>query len=205
MTTRLAVLASTLAVGAAVGLHGCADDRASIQIQAICAPSDDCTFSGRCDMQYIGFPTLDVATSLTGRLWLFLQVENQLPDNEDLDAGRLNTNDAHIDETTIEYDGAPFPPVAIGSNFSVQAGETAVVSVDAIPQPLDALTVLAAYEGEVVARVRFRGYYDDATRFETGEFPITIRVCNGCAPVACAGAGTCPPDSEGQLPITCIQ
>jgi hypothetical protein len=200
MTTRLAVLAAVLALGAAVGLDGCADDRAAIQIQAVCSPPEDCTFSGSCDMQFIGYPTIDVGT--TTRLWLFLQVENQLPDNTDLDLGRLNTNDAHIDETKIEYDGAPLPPVEVGSNFNVPAGGTAVVSVDAIPAAVGGL--LATYSTtEVVARIRFGGYYDDDTRFETGEFPITIRVCSGCVGAVCGGAPTCLPSSDGQLPIAC--
>jgi hypothetical protein len=202
MTTRSAVLASALALGAALGVHGCADDRASIQIQAVCAPTDDCTFGGRCDAQFIGYPTLDTATSTTDRLWLFLQVENQLPDNEDPESGRLNTNDAHIDETTIEYEGPALPTVAVGSNFSVQASSTSVVSVDLIPESVGDLLPGGNYE--LVARVRFRGYYDDDTRFETGEFPITVRICSGCAPAACTGFGTCPPTSEGQRPLACV-
>jgi hypothetical protein len=199
MKSTTVALATAIVLGALAGAGGCADNRASIQVQAVCVPTDDCTFSDTCDAQYIGYPTLDTTTSTSGVLWLILQVENPLPDNSDEEIGRVNTNDAHIDETVIEYEGSigTLGRAAIGSNFYVPASGSAVVSVQV---PLS-----GASAGVVIAKIRMRGYLDDDSRFETGEFPVAVRICAGCVGTLCAGAATCPPDSDGQLPLTCPQ
>ncbi len=191
-------LATAALLGALAGASGCADNRASIQIQAVCVPTDDCTFGETCDAQYIGYPTLDTTASTSDALWLVLQVENQLPDNSDAELGRLNTNDAHVDETVIEYEGSTgtLGPAAIGSNFYVPATGSAVVSVR--------VPLAGAAAGLVRASIRMRGYLDDASTFETGEFPVVVRICAGCVGSCGAGIGTCPPDSNGQLPIVCM-
>ncbi len=198
MKTTLAALASAVVLGALAGASGCTvENRASVQTQMICAPPASCTFSDACDAQYIGYPTLDKSVNTAGTLWLTLQIGNNMPNNASLELGRANTNDAHIDEASVEYEGAMTGTQTIGSNFDVPAAGTAVVSAR--------LNLAAAAAGEVLAHLRFRGYLDDGTRFETGDFPISVVVCaSGCAPVACGGL-TCPPDSEGQLPIACIQ
>ncbi len=201
MTTRLAALASALALAA--GTSGCEDNRASIQIQSVCAPTDDCTFANTCDAQYISWPTLDVGASASDAVTLYLQVENQLPDNGDVANGRLNTNDAHVDEAVVEYEGAPLPKSIRGSNINIPASDSSIVKVEVVPAGSGA-TLLPFAGGEIVANLRFGGYYDDGTRFETGEFPITVRICLGCLGIACGGAPTCPPNSEGQAPLTCI-
>ncbi len=203
MTTRLAIPLAA-ALGLLAGAGGCTtENRASIQTQAICIPNATCAFGATCDANYIGYPTLDLTVNATGTLWLFLQVRNQMPANGDPGLGRVNTNDAHIDETRVEYEGAMAGTQSIGSSFSVAADSTAVVSVK--------LSLAGAVDGEAVAHVRFRGYLDDGTRFESGDFPITIVVCGsgtgsttgGCAPAACAGGPTCPPDGEGSRPLVC--
>jgi hypothetical protein len=62
---------------------------------------------------------------------------------------------------------------------------------------------------EVLAHVRLRGYYDNGSRFESGDFPIAVKVCNtGCAPTAAAAGcdplvDTCPPKGGGKLPFVC--
>jgi hypothetical protein len=53
--------------------------------------------------------------------------------------------------------------------------------------------------GEALARVRLRGYYDDGSRFETGEFTVSFFVCSGCT-ASCTTAA-CP--QNGQAPVTC--
>ena len=197
MKTRLTALALAAALGALAGASGCTtENRASVQTQAICMPTTACTFSAKCDAQYIGYPTVDKAVDTTGTLWLFLQIGNLLENNANVALGRTNTNDAHIDETSIEYEGAMGGTQVVGSNYLVPAAGTSVVSAK--------LSLANAVAGEVVAHVRFRGYYDDGSRFETGDFPITIVVCaSGCAPAACAGLTTCPPNGEGQRPLVC--
>ena len=184
---------------------GCRDNRASVQIQAVCAPNDTCAFGGECDAQYIGFATVDAG--LTGHLWVLLQVANQLPDNADKTLGRTNTNDAHVDQVAVEYDGIGLGKAVYDvTNFRVPSNGTAVISAEAIPVALNAQPVLAAFgptaaPRTMVANIRLRGYLDDGSRFETGEFPIGVRVCTGCV-TACPTAATCPPQSNGQLPVT---
>ncbi len=203
MKTRIAVLASAVLLGALAGANGCTDNRASVQPQMICAPTNNCTFSSTCDAQYIGYPTLDKGASTNDTVWLVLQVGNNMTNNANVELGRANTNDAHLDETVIEYEGAMVGTQSVGSNFDVPAAGTAVVSVKLYLSGATAGTGVAT--NEVIAHIRFRGYLDDGTRFETGDFPVTVLVCSsGCAPVACGGA-TCPPDSEGQLPLACLQ
>src|SRR5512138_232288 len=200
MKTRLVALASVALLGALAGASGCVENRASVQTQAICMPPDSCTFSETCEAQYIGYPMLDKGASPNDTLWLTLQVGNNMPNNSNVDVGRVNTNDAHIDETVIAYEGAMGGEQSAGSNYLVPAAGTAVVS--ARLNLTAAVAGAAAATTEVVAHLRFRGYLDDGTRFETGDFPIAVLVCSGgCAPAACGTFGTCPPGSEGQLPL----
>jgi hypothetical protein len=206
MKTRTAALATAALLGALAGASGCVDNRASVQAQHVCFPSDDCTFDDTCE-EYIGYPALAKTDSAYDDLWLLLQVANQMPNNEDLALGRTNTNDAHIDETVVAYEGALGGEQSIGSNFRVPAGGTSIVSVKLA---LDgAVAGTAAAPTELLANVRFRGYLDDGTRFETGEFPVWIKVCDtGCggtlASLGCTGTAVCPPSSVGQLPLVCV-
>ncbi len=204
MKTRLALLALPL-----FALAACRDNRASIQAQAICAPTTDCTFAATCGAQYIGFPTLDTTASATDTFWIFLQVANQLPDNTNAAIGKANTNNAHIDETAVEYDGIALPGFTTSTNFSVPAGGTAVISILVIPATYSAVvsavgTAAGTAGSQIIALVRLRGYFDDGTRFETDDFPVAVKICSGCVGASCGGFPTCPPDSEGQLPVTCL-
>lgn len=189
----------TLLAALALALAGCEDNRASIQIQAVCAPTDDCTFAATCDAQYIGWPTLDLNASTSDSVAIFLEVENQLPNNANLGTGRLNTNDAHVDEAIVEYVG--LGEFIAGTNINIPAAGSAVLQVEVIPTG-HATELVAFVGGEIVGNVRLGGYLDDGTRFETGDFPVTVRICAGCL-TAC-GVPTCPPGRDGQLPITCI-
>jgi len=189
MKTRLAALAlATLALA-------CADNGASIEPFAICAPpEEECVFSSECDLQFIGRLALDQAVS--PQLWIFIQVNNQLPVNGDLSAGRVNTNDAFVTEYEVEYEGA-----ASGSSMGrlqsvVPASGSAVISVFLQPPPAT---------GEVVAKLRLKGNYADQSDFETAEFEIPITVCQGClgfpgCPVGEVLTSVCPP-TAGQSPI----
>lgn len=211
MNTRLAAALSALAIGTLVGANGCTtDNRASVQVQKICAPPDGtCTFPAECELQFLGYPTLDHVASPRDTLWLVLQIGNQLRNNADPALGLANTNDAHVDETVIDYEGIALPRATVGSNFHIPADGVAVVSAEVIPDALQAAAALQALAPtaeprEIVANVRLRGYYDHGERFETGDFPVTVRVCAGCVGTVCGGAPTCPPDSEGQLPVSCV-
>lgn len=203
MKTRIAALASAALLGALAAASGCTvDNNASVELQLICQPSTDCSFSETCEQQYIGYPAFDRSVTrpaaTAGVMSVYLQVANQLPNNEDLSVGRVNTNDAHVDEIVVEYEGAVTGEQSSGTINLIPAEGTSVVKV-----PLVLGTAGAA--GEVLARVRLRGYYDHGARFETGEFPISIQVCTtGCVGSAGCLAGTCPPQSDGQRPLTCL-
>jgi hypothetical protein len=197
MKTRLAALASAATLGALAGASGCADNRASVQVQMICVPTEDCTFSSTCETEYAGYPTVDRSTLATGvaaSLVLFLQVANQVPSNEDLSAGRVNTNDAHVDEIAVTVEGAAVADYAVGANGRIPAGGSSVVGV---------VVSLPGGTGEALAKIRLRGYYDHGARFETGEFPVTIAICSGCLGTLCTTPTTCPAGGEGQRPLTC--
>jgi hypothetical protein len=191
MKTRLAALAlASLALA-------CADNGASVEPFAICAPPEDaCVFAAECDMQYIGQLALD--TSVSSFLWIFVQLNNQLPNNADLSAGRVNTNDAFVTEYEVEYEGA-----ATGSSMGrvpssvVPASGSAVISV--LLQP-------PAVPGGVLAKLRLKGKYADQSSFETAEFEIPITICQGCLGVPACPAGetlksVCPP-TAGQMPLS---
>lgn len=197
MKTRSALLAAPLAAVLAAG--ACADNRASIQIQAICYPTETCGGSGGCEQVLTGTPSLarDASATPAGNaLVLELQVENQLPENGDPALGRVNTNDAHVDELHVEYEGAPFAPATRDTNSWIPA-ESVGTALVAIPAPAYAADVL------VKAKLRLRGYFDDGTRFETGEFPVAFAYCSGCG-TACTTAETCPPGAGQQDPVVCI-
>ncbi len=197
MRTRLAVAAAAL-LGALATASGCADNNASVQVQMICQPTADCIFTNGCDTQFTGFPTYDPGLATGDLLTVFLQVANQLPNNADRSAGRVNTNGAHVDEIATELEGAVGGTQSFGANGYIPAGGRSVVAV-----PVVVGTAPLAATGEVLARVRVRGFYDDGSRFETAEFPITIVVCADCLSSMCAGAPTCPEDGEGQRPLQC--
>jgi hypothetical protein len=205
MKTRALILALPL-----VALTACRENRASVQVQAICAPTSDCTFQATCDKVYIGYPIIDAA--LTDSLFLYIQVENQLPDNTNLGNGRVNTNDAHIDETVVTYEGPAIPQAVLKTNLRVPAAGTTVIGVEVIPSVLLPQAALQAFAPagpprDMVATLKLRGYYDDGSRFETGAFPIGVRVCQAapgftCAPVCPATKLYCP--QGGQAPVSCV-
>jgi hypothetical protein len=205
MKTRAFLLALPLLL-----VVGCRDNRASLKIQAICAPTNDCTFSQSCDQVYVGYPTLDTTANANGSLQLYFELRNDLPNNRDQSTGRLNTNDAHVDETIVEYVGPGLGAATLMTQHTVPAGGSTVVRIEVIPQVLNAVTALQAYAPsnvprDMVANLRIRGYYDDGSRFESGEFPVAVRVCQGCVGSICGGAATCPPRNDGQLPLSCVQ
>ena len=194
MKTRLATLACAVLLAALAGAGGCVDNRVSIQVQHLCAPPTDCDFTSGC-AQFIGYVTLERGLNATGVRDVYLQVRNNLEDNKDTTVGRLNSNDAHVDEAVVAYEGLVGGETTSGLNNLILAGEVSAVKVP--------LYLGTAGAGEVLARIRLRGYYENGSRFETGEFPITVRICAGCVGLSCGVGPSCPPNSDGQLPISC--
>jgi hypothetical protein len=198
----LAVLVPLLALSACTE-----DNNVSIQVARLCAPPDDgCSFQSTCDAQYIGVNVLDL--SVTDAFWSFIEVHNQIENNEDVSAGRPNTHDAHVEEYEVEYSvtgGTALPSVRrrieAGPTF-IEAEGSAVVSVFPIPPEIAALLVPGS---QVVARVRLHGFLDDQSDWETAEFPIPIETCSGCLGVpVCAGTlSACPQLGQSPASITC--
>lgn len=201
-----------LAALAALGLASCtAQNNASMQIFAICSPTDTCTFGGTCDLQYLGRPALDVGQ--TNSLFLFLQVNNQLQNNAAPDTGAANTHDAYVQEIKVTYAGASLPGSSARVQQTVPAGGSAVIGALAIPPAVgDAIATALPGGGEVVAKVKLTGIYGDQSSFETAEYDVPVLVCSGCvaAPTCPASDPTLPPvpattmcpPNPGQLPLT---
>jgi len=206
MKTRALLLALPV-----LALAGCTrQNHASVAIQAICYPTDTCTFSSTCTNSVIGTPIVDVSAN-GGTTEFFLQVANQLPDNSDKDAGRVNTNGAHVDQVSVSYDQVGLPTDSYyTSNMVIPADGTNVIAVWATRAWVgNNATILqdavAAGGGvaELVAKIRLRGYYDDGSTFETGEFKMGVNVCDGCLnlPFCPPGKSACP--FEGMEPVGC--
>ncbi len=198
MKTRIASLLPLLALAA------CAKNNASVEIAAVCAPPKDaskCSFSSKCDMVNIGYNAIDVGVA-GASLWLFLQVNNQLPNNGNLQTGRLNTNDAWVNEYEITFDvglSDVTGPVPGGASM-IPAGSSSVISI----LPIDATaastlsTAVPAGAGiNIVGHLRLKGVYADTTAFETGVFDVAIYACSSCSgtPPTCAAGdylAVCP-------------
>jgi hypothetical protein len=220
MQTRLALLLPLLALAACT-----ADNNASVKVSAICAPPDDptnCVFQSTCDAQTLDRNVLDVAlTPAQGgnRLWMFVQVDNQLPANGNAGDFRSNTNDAYAQEIEVEYPGTGLPTATapILGSAVVPADGAAVISVTPIPESIGNIlqtagVVPAGASIEGFAKMRLKGVLGDTTKFETGAFQIPIRVCRGCLlptivfPTLTCAAGdvplSCPPNSFAQTPAS---
>jgi hypothetical protein len=202
MKTRLALLLALTA------LSGCAKNNASVRVEALCAVPDDCKFSGStCDLVYIGQVAVDL--NLTSSLELFLQVDNLLPDNSNANTFRTNTNDAFIQEYEVEYVGLGTFTGTVTGSATVPAGASQIINVDLLPAAALSTVLSVVPPGsqlDVVARLRLKGVYGDTTSFESGDYEIRGRVCNGtgCAdvvPTTCTAPAVlvyCP--AQGQLP-----
>lgn len=209
MKTKIAALALLLAVSA------CRDNNASVELFGICSFPDTCTFSGKCGTFTLEVPTLDLAISANDQLWLAIEVHNQLQNNADPTSGRTNTNDAFVQEYAVEYEGLPLAGISGRMLQTVPANGTAVITLFPITTAVGrALTTLvtplqnppeAAPYRDIVAKVRVKGIYANGSEFETGSMEIPVHVCKNClSNTACAfSAATCPPQSQGQVPVNC--
>jgi len=205
-TSTASVLALALAAGASLGACTLANEASSLAISTICPPNAECSFTATCDAQYIGEVTMD--SGAVDHLWLIVQVNNRLTNNADASTGRVNTHDAHITSFQMEYDGGFALASAVwpAPNYHVSAAGAASVSMLVVPPTTFTAAMQPAQPVQVTARVRAKGYYEDGSTFESGEFPVAFTWCNGCVTQACPKAGdvitgTCPPDSLGQVPI----
>ena len=184
MTRRslISVLASVPLVLAAGALGCTRSNLGTLEFGSICAPTDDCTFSATCDL-----------VDMSGQLWVDLQYTsvlaypielfNQRPNNENLDAGLVNTNDATIDRFEMRYEasGSTIPGATSRQTITVSADGSTVAMVVLIPPASSASTALAALPAGTVVTVKLkaRGHYHDESDFETGELPVPVELRNG--------------------------
>jgi hypothetical protein len=206
MKTRALLLALPAVVLAVAACK--AENHASVNIQAICYPTTTCSFSSTCDKHIIGPVTMDFSRRTNAPL--VLQVQNQLQDNSSTDTSRVNTHDAHVDQVSVDYSGLPLPSVTYDvTNQGIPANGNSVIMVAAIyPSAANQAILQAAFPGtnqgtNLVAKIRLRGYYDDGSRFETGDFQTGLQVCNGCLSASPCGPGldACP--GIGMDPVAC--
>lgn len=198
MDRRALLLALPLALG-------CTVQAPSVALSKVCGAPDaaDCTYSATCDTQYIGTIALDA--SQTGQLFLAIEAINQAPKNGDTSGGRVNTADAWMQEIRITYSGPLALPAASHRIIQqVPANGTAVVAFPVVDITVAALG--GALEATIIAKVKAKGVFGDGSDFETAEYEIPVKVCNGCigAPPACAAGETlltCPGD-WGQAPLS---
>lgn len=152
----------------ASGAAGCVDDRASVEIFAICTMTDDCTFANECDAQFMGAIYYTTGGAM---LQLPMEIHNQVPNNEDLGSGRVNSNDAHITGGTVVYEGAAVAGVMPGdwsffTNATIPAGGSSLAWVYLASGGIPA--------GAYTANLKLSGYFDNGNDFETGPFPIGL-------------------------------
>jgi hypothetical protein len=201
MKTRLA--AFTLAT--VLGASGCADNHASIEMLALCAPPEDateCGMAGTCET-YLASARPWVSLFAFGApngLQMFTEVHNQMLANDDPSSGRVNTNDAivtgyELDISNVAYDRRAYPYPA---NFGVRAESSFVPVIQFIPPEiaLDMSSRLSAMApGDpgpftTLVGVRLQGRLLDGSEFETGTFQIAVDVFNDDFP----GFGCVKPD-----------
>ncbi len=177
MKTPLLVLAALAAT-----LSGCSvDNYASPEFMGICvSPGPDtttgaCTYSAPCSAYLTSFW---YDASYAGTLVVPIEMFNQLPNNADQSAWRVNTNDAVIEEWRIEVGGVT---IATASTSLVIPAGTHVVALVPVVPVVGAVSIRAA------------GRYLDDRTFVTGAFGVTI-FPGTYAPMTCTTgtAKACP-------------
>lgn len=156
------------------GVAGCAEDRMSLEVYAICAMPETCEFSNSCDMVYAGKIYYKAALGPSD-LQMMVELRNQLPNNEDLSVGRVNNNDAHVTGYRLEIDGPISGSLSLDvGHQTVPADGTQLIWTHVLPayDPVTAPLV----DGTYIVNVVYIGYYDNGREFETPGFPIAVEV-----------------------------
>ncbi|ABC80422.1 hypothetical protein [Anaeromyxobacter dehalogenans] len=189
MKTRLATLFL-----AAAALACKVDNNASIQVVALCAPpAETCGTEGGCDAYLASQPFLYLEGG-TNYLELFVEMTNQLADNADPSAGRLNTNDAYLEKYRLTYRSAFFNYADYDYPASgiLRAGSTSAPIVRLIPETISAplsaaMAAAGATTGLVEVGLTITGHYASGDSFEVGGVTFPVDVHNDAFP-----GYTCP-------------
>ena len=167
-------------VALAAVLCGCPqENHVGPEFLAICAnPEPDtggCIYSSTCDA--IALFNYQYDPAVAPDLLVPIEIFNQLVDNSDPSSGRLNTNDAVIQQWRFEYwyGGVMVNTAAANQTLVVPASSHAVGLVPVIPAELNGWAS-AMPPGDIVVDVRAAGRYADERYFETGPFRVPVGV-----------------------------
>ncbi len=187
MKTRILPLAL---LGAA--LSGCIQENyASLEFYGVCAgPTPDtttgaCVYSASCDLYALFTYWYDPA--VVSELLVPIEMFNQLPNNADLSAGRVNTNDAIIEEWRFEYlvgDLVAMEATA-AENMVVPAASHKTALVPVFPASLNGIMSALPANWQFTVNVRAAGRYNDERSFETGPFKVAAGKRSYSAPLSC--------------------
>jgi hypothetical protein len=141
-----------------------------------------------------------------------LVVNNNLANNGNAAAGRLNTNNFQVEQARINYD---FPDPAfhpsigehvVPANGYVQSGQTQAVGVQAFPSDvIGALKgALAGGSGTVRIHTHLEGRLADGSSIKTAEYEYAVKICAGCgtpAPVCASPKNpvSCAPGQDADV------
>lgn len=216
MTNR-ALATATLALA----LSGCAVEFSGVSIAGVCSPPTPdantaaCVYPSTCDAFYAGTPLLDAgASGQSLDFRLPVEIDNQLPNNADPANGRVNTNDAQIDNFEVAYEGVSLPTWNVPATVTVKAAGTAGALLRLIPvQAFPTIVPPVATTRQMVVSVRAQGKLGSQDSFTTAWVRIPVEVCNGClatvqwCPSGKAFSGACPSavaSGPVQLPSTVL-
>ncbi len=198
-------------VAVAAALASCVENHVSVEMVKVCThPKPEtqgggCLYPATCELGQLGrqFLYLDGTENAWGAaLWIPIEFRNQLLDNSDPSAGRVNTNDAFIEEFRVSYEGVALTDAVYKIAGTVPTDGSAVLLVPVIPTNPTFLQLEAAglgAEGVVLlAKVRAAGRYGDGSRFVTGEFIVPVDVY----PSGYVPDGPCP---TGEVLRVCPQ
>lgn len=204
----------------ALCLSACAAEYSAVGIHSICAPpapdsaTGACVYPATCDATFAGTPLLD-ATTAALPFRLPFQFNNQLVNNANPVAGRVNTNDAFIQSFEMTYAGAPLSPWNVSQAITVPAAGSAGGLVQLIPTSYFAgLIPAAGSQTSIVVSVRAHGILGSQDSFTTAWFQVPVTVCAGCLNLSVCTApnvvASCPSTAPGSASpgqsanITCI-
>ncbi len=211
-------------LAALAGALGCAPNHVSLELFGLCAPpaavaGQACQGpSGACSTYLAGRPHVYLQYKLPGmaaasynQLELWLEVRNQLPNNADQTAGRVNTNDATVEQFVLEYSGPISGTYTYPSTTTVAANSTTAVAVPLVPSDVAAAMVpilmgtsTSDVAATVTVNVKLKGHLKDASTFETGAFPVAVDVSTAVWDPTLAQYNPCPTGQALVPPYGCL-
>jgi hypothetical protein len=193
MKTRQIALALPALLAAA-----CSAQYNAVALTNVCFPPEPgtggvCQYAATCDATLAGTANLDVAVA-TQAFQLPVEFTNSLQASNDATNGRINVNDAFVEQIEMEYVGAPLAASTIPIQATVKAGGTTVEVLQLIQASdyaaLQALIPTSASKLQLVVNVRGSGIYGSQSKFTTAWFQIPVDVFANVYPANPCPTGT---------------